>query len=155
MTARETAVQRAISLARPRNRVIDIYNSFLPHPRGYTVKYSDQICATYVSAIFIDLGWTDIVPPECGAHQLFENMARLGCGIQDPQRVPIPGDLVFFGNSRYVTGIQHVGIVTAVDGKRIYYYDAGLVIKRHILPVGHNSIWGYGVPNYEKKETST
>lgn len=152
MTARETAVKKAIELARPRNRVVDIYNTYLPRPRGYKVKYSDQICATYVSAVFIALDWTDIVPPECGAHQLYENMANLGRGVHDRNRIPEPGDLIFFGNSVYVTGIQHVGIVTAVDGKRIYYYDAGLVIKRHILPVGHNSIWGYGIPDYAAKE---
>lgn len=152
MTAREIAVKKAIELARPRNRVVDIYNTYLPRPRGHKVLYHEQICATYASAVFIALGWTDIVPPECGAHQLFENMARLGCGIQDPKRTPIPGDLIFFGNSRYVTGIQHVGIVTAVNGKRIYYYDAAGVIRRHALPVGHNSIWGYGIPDYASKE---
>lgn len=153
MTGREIAVKKAIELARPRNRVVDIYNSYLPHPRNYIVKYWDQICATYVSAIFIALGWTDIVPPECGAHQLYSNMEKLGRGIQDPKRVPLPGDLIFFGNSKYVTGVQHVGIVTDVqNGKRIYYYDAAGVIRRHALPVGHASIWGYGIPDYAKKE---
>lgn len=153
MTARETAVKKAISIARPRNGVVDIYNTYTPRPRGYKVKYSDQICATYVSAIFIALGWTDIVPPECGAHQLYQNMAKIGHGVQDRNRVPEPGDLIFFGNSKYVTGIQHVGIVTSVkNGKQIYYYDAAASIRQHTLPVGHHSIWGYGIPDYVAKE---
>ena len=42
MTGREVAVKKAIELARPRNWVVDIYNTYLPRPRGYKVKYSDQ-----------------------------------------------------------------------------------------------------------------
>lgn len=152
MIARQTAVQTAISFKGKRNEIVDIYNSYLPHPRHYKVKYEDMLCATYVSAIFIKLGWTDIVPPECGAHQLYQNMAALGCGIQSRTYVPKAGDLIFFGNSKYVTGIQHVGIVTEVkDGKQIYYYDIQSTVGRHTCPVGYSCIWGYGIPKYETK----
>lgn len=154
MTAREIAVEKAVSMKRQRNQVVDIYNTYRPRPRSYIVKYEDLLCATYVSAIFIALGWTDIVPPECGAYRLYQNMAALGRGVQDKKRVPEPGDLIFFGNSRYVSGINHVGIVTEVtnNGKQIYYYDIQSTVGRHTCPVGYSYIWGYGIPDYESKE---
>ena len=151
MIARQTAVQTAIQMKGQRNQVVDLYNTYLPHPRHYKVKYEDMLCATYVSSIFIKLGWTDIVPPECGAHQLYQNMAALGCGVQSKTRVPEIGDLIFFGNSKYVSGIQHVGIVQEVKGKQIYYYDLTGVVGRHTCPIGYSWIWGYGIPKYETK----
>ena len=153
MIARQTAVQTAIKMNGQRNEVVDLYNTFLPHPRRYKVKYEDMLCATYVSSIFIKLGWTDIVPPECGAHQLYQNMDALGRGVQDKKRVPEIGDLIFFGNSKYVSGIQHVGIVTEVkNNKQIYYYDLQSVVGRHTCPVGYSWIWGYGMPDYASKD---
>lgn len=153
MIARQTAVQTAIKMNGQRNEVVDLYNTFLPHPRRYKVKYEDMLCATYVSSIFIKLGWTDIVPPECGAHQLYQNMDALGRGVQDKKRVPEIGDLIFFGNSKYVSGIQHVGIVTEVkNNKQIYYYDIQSRVGRHTCPVGYSWIWGYGMPDYASKD---
>lgn len=149
------AVDYAVSQKGQRNSVVDIYNTYRPRPRGYTVKYEDMLCATFVSSIFIHLGWTDIVPPECGARQLYLNMEALGRAELNKKRVPNVGDLIFFGNSRYVTGIQHVGIVQEVtsDKKRIYYYDLTGVVGRHTVPVGYSWIMGYAWPDYDSKDT--
>ena len=46
--------------------IIDIYNSHKPLARGYKVKYTDSWCATFISALAIKLGYTDIIPTECG-----------------------------------------------------------------------------------------
>lgn len=156
MIARQTAVQTAIQMKGQRDEVVDIYNTFLPRPRGYKVKYSDMLCATYVSAIFIKLGWTDIVPPECGARQLYRNMDAISCATPDVKRTPQPGDLIFFGNGQKPDGINHVGIVVELTnaGKRIVYYDisnSGRVGK-HYAPVGYNWICGYGMPDYAAKD---
>ena len=153
MIARQTAVQTAISFKGKREKIVDIYNSYLPHPRGYKVKYDDMLCATYVSAIFVSLGWTDIVPPECGAWQLFANMDALGRAVLDKKRVPEIGDLIFFGNGTTVKKIQHVGIVTEVhNGKQIYYYDIQANVGRHTCPVGYSYVMGYGMPDYASKD---
>ena len=154
MTAREQAVQTAIGFRGKRNELVDIYNAGpKPLPRRYKVKYEDMLCATGISAVFLSLGWQDIVPPECGAHQLYQGMDALGRGVQDPKRVPEPGDLIFFGHSKYVTGIDHVGIVTRVaNGKQIYYFDVQSVMGQHQCPVGYSWIWGYGIPNYASKD---
>ena len=154
MIARQTAVQTAISMKGQRKEVADIYNSYLPHPRGYIVKWdSDMLCATYASSIFISLGWTDIVPPECGAWRLYQNMDALGCGKHDRKYVPNVGDLIFFGNGSKMSDINHVGIVTEVkNGKQIYYYDLQSTVGRHTCPVGYSYIWGYGLPDYASKD---
>ena len=46
-------------------KIIDLYNSQRPLPRGYKVKYTDAWCATYVSAMGIAAGLSDIIHPEC------------------------------------------------------------------------------------------
>ena len=149
MIARQTAVQTAISFKGKRNEIVDIYNTYMPRPRGYKVKYDDMLCATYVSAVFIKLGWTDIVPPECGAWRLYANMEALGRAVLDKKRVPEVGDLIFFGNGTTVKKIQHVGIVTEVqNGKQIYYYDIQANVGRHTCPVGYSYVMGYGMPDY-------
>lgn len=152
MIARQTAVQTAIGMKGQRNQVVDLYNTVRPLPLGYRVKYEDLLCATYVSSIFIELGWTDIVPPNPRAWQLYENMAALDCGVPDAKRIPNVGDLIFFGINKKVSGITHVGIVTEVKGKQIYYYDIQSVVGRHTCPVGYSYIWGYGIPDYAAKD---
>ena len=153
MIARQTAVQTAISFKGKRNEIVDIYNTYLPRPRGYKVKYDDMLCATYVSAVYVKLGWADIVPPECGAMQLYRNMEALGRAVLDKKRVPEIGDLIFFGNGSTVNRIQHVGIVTEVqDGKQIYYYDIQANVGRHTCPVGYSYVMGYAMPDYASKD---
>ena len=154
MTAREMAVEKAISFKGKRNEVVDVYNTYRPFPRNYRVKYDDMLCATYVSAIFIALGWTDIVPPECGAWRLYANMEALGRAVLDKTRVPEPGDLIFFGNGKVKTAITHVGIVESItnNGKRIYYWDVQNTAGRHTCPVGYSWIMGYGMPDYTSKD---
>lgn len=156
MIARQTAVQTAIQMKGQRDEVVDLYNTYLPHPRGYKVKYSDMLCATYVSAVFIKLGWTDIVPPECGARQLYRNMEAISCATPDVKRAPQAGDIIFFGNDGKPDGINHVGIVVDLtnSNKRIVYYDISTSgrVGQHYCPVGYSWICGYGLPDYASKD---
>lgn len=155
LRAARKAVDYAVSQKGQRDSVVDIYNTYLPRPRGYKVKYEDMLCATFVSSIFIHLGWTDIVPPECGARQLYGNMEALGRAELNKKRVPAIGDLIFFGNSAKASGIQHVGIVQEVqNNKQIYYYDLTGVVGRHTCPVGYSWIMGYAWPDYDSKDAA-
>ena len=45
---------------------IDRYNSFQLLPRNHKMTYTAAWCATFVSAIAIECGLTDIMPVECG-----------------------------------------------------------------------------------------
>lgn len=153
MIARQTLVQVAISFKGKREEVVSVYNEKArPLPRGYRVKVDDMLCATYTSVPFLVLGWQDIVPPECGAMQLYRNMEALGRAVLDKNRVPEVGDLMFMGNGTTVSRINHVGIVTEVKGKQIYYYDLQSVVGRHTCPVGYSYIMGYGMPDYQSKD---
>lgn len=153
MIARQTAVQTAISFKGKRDEVVSIYNEKArPLPRGYRVKLEDMLCATFVSSVFLSLGWQSIVPPECGAMQLYRNMEALGRAVLDKKRKPELGDLIFFGNGTRASNINHVGIVTEVTGTQIYYYDLQSVVGRHTCPVGYSYIIGYGMPDYASKD---
>ena len=156
MTAREQAVQTAASMKGQRDEVVDLYNTYLPRPRGYKVKYSDQLCATFVSSVFIKDDWTDIVPPECAAWRLYKNMEALGCSVWGNHRTPLPGDLIFFGVGDTESKIDHVGIVDHLDGSTIYFWDIRSTVMLHSYKPGAKSsikaygyILGYGVPDYK------
>lgn len=160
MLARKIAVQKAASMKGQREEVIKLYNTFLPHPRGYIVKDSDQACATYVSAVYIGLSWTCLVPPECAAWRLYKNMEALGCSFWGSNRTPIEGDLIFFGVGTSVSKIDHVGIVDHVDGDTIYFWDIRSTVMLHSYKPGAKSsikaygyILGYGLPDYASKDT--
>ena len=157
MTAANRAIELAVSWSGQRNKIVDIYNSMpLPLPRGHKVLYEDQLCATFDSAIFVYLGWYDIVPPECGARQLWRNMNAIGRATGDVKRTPDPGDLIFFGKSQTPDGINHCGIVTDLinNGKTIVYYDIYTSghVGRHYAPVGYDWICGYAMPDYASKD---
>lgn len=157
MIAREIAIQTAISFKGKREEIVSTYNNYfrdngLPYPRGYRVKLEDQLCATYMSAVFCSLNWCDICPPECGAMQLYRNLEALGRAVLDKNRVPEIGDLIFFGSGGSSSHIQHVGMVTEVNGRQIYYYDIQANVGRHTCPVGYSYVMGYGMPDYSSKD---
>ena len=51
-------------------KIIDLYNSQKPLPVGYKVTYTDAWCATFVSAMAVKLGLTDIILPECSCSRM-------------------------------------------------------------------------------------
>lgn len=63
--------------------IIDTYNSHKPLARGYAMKYTDAWCATFVSAVAIKCGVTDILPTECSCDEMIalqREMAKRGKG---------------------------------------------------------------------------
>lgn len=149
MTAAEKAIEKAKEL-KSREEICRVYNGYRPLPRGYRVKVDDFLCATYVSAIFVALGWTDIVPPECAAWRLAKNMEALDRYKAEPGRTPNSGDLIFFGG-KAINTIEHVGIVAEVAGSKIYYYDINAYVKKSVCNVGYRYITGYGCPDFASK----
>lgn len=150
---REQAIAAVLALAEKwkgqRTSVVDVYNSHTPLARGYRVTYNDALCATYVSALFIELGWTDIVPPECGAMQLMRNMIALERYALRKDHAPEPGDLIFF-DWQGDGWCDHVGIVTAATPNTVTYSH----IPSYGVTVATASrfdggIIGYGFPDYD------
>lgn len=142
--------------------IIDVYNSHKPLARGYKVKYTDAWCSTFVSAVAIKLGYTDIIPTECGCEKHVQLFKNIGSWIENENRVPKAGDIIFYdwednGAGDNKGNSDHVGIVEKVEGNTITVIEGNLnnSVARRILQVNGKYIRGYGVPKYNEEKTTT
>lgn len=145
--------------------IIDLYNRHAPLARNYKVKYTDAWCATFGSALAIKLGYTDIIPTECGCGDQIELWKKIGCWVEDDRHVPEPGEYIYYDWND--TGLgdntgwpEHVGIVEKVENNIITVIEGNYdnAVKRRVIKVNGKNIRGYGVPKYDpeaevKKET--
>lgn len=141
--------------------IIDVYNSHKPLARCYDVKYTDAWCATFVSAVAIKLGYTDIIPTECSCGHMLELFRKMGCFVENDAYVPTPGTIIFYNWSDSGSGDNmgwpdHVGIVEQVSGSTITVIEGNYSnsVKRRCLTVNGRYIRGYGVPKYDKETAS-
>ena len=144
-------------------RFVDRYNSFNPLPRNHRMTYTAAWCATFVSAIAIECGLTDIIPVECGCGYMISLYKKLGRWQESDSYVPKAGDVIFYDwqdGADYATtdntgSPQHVGIVTAAADGIISVIEgnkADAVAFRSIA-VNGRYIRGYGLPDYASKAT--
>lgn len=136
--------------------IIDVYNSQRPLPRGYKVKYTDAWCATFVSAVAVKLGYTDIIPTECSCPKMIQLLKNIGAWVEDDAYVPKSGDLLFYdfddnGVGENTGGTDHIGIVEKVEGNTITVIEGNYSnsVKRKSIKVNGRYIRGYGVPKYD------
>ncbi len=139
--------------------IIDVYNNHKPLARGYKVKYTDAWCATFVSAVAIKCGLTDIIPTECGCGQMIALFKALGEWDERDNRTPKPGDVIFYdwddsGAGDNTGWPDHVGIVEAVNGGNITVIEGNYnnAVKRRTIAVNGKYIRGYGVPRYDTEQ---
>lgn len=142
--------------------IIDVYNSHRPLARGYKVKYTDEWCSTFVSAVAIKLGYTDIIPTECGCEKhtiLFKN---IGAWVENENRVPKAGDIIFYdwqdnGKGDNKGNADHIGIVEKVSGNNITVIEGNYncSVARRTIKVNAKYIRGYGVPKYDAEKVET
>ena len=142
-------------------KIIDIYNGHKPLARGYAVKYTDAWCATYVSAIAILCGITDIMPTECGCGQMIQLFQKLGAWVENDAYRPSAGDVIFYDWDDNGVGDdtgwpEHVGIVVSVSGNTIKIIEGNKSdsVSYREIAVNGRYIRGYGVPKYSSKATS-
>lgn len=135
--------------------IINIYNNHRPLARGYKVKYTDAWCATFVSAVAIKCGCTDIIPTECGCEQMINLFKKSGTWVENENRTPKPGDIIFYDWSDNGVGdnkgySDHVGIVEKVSGGKIAVIEGNYSdgVGRRVIAVNARYIRGYGVPKY-------
>lgn len=140
--------------------IIDTYNAHKPLARGYKVKYTDEWCATFVSAVSIKLGYTSIIPTECSCQKMIELFKKKGAWIENENRTPDPGDIIFYdwqdnGKGDNKGAADHVGIVEKVSGGQITAIEGNYssAVKRRILAVNGKYIRGYAIPAYDKEST--
>lgn len=142
--------------------IIDIYNGHKPLARGYKVKYTDEWCATTVSAIAIKLGYTDIIPTECGCGQMIELFKKLGSWVENENRTPKAGEVIFYdwqdsGKGDNKGWPDHVGIVEKVVNGVITVIEGNYnqAVRRRTIKVNAKNIRGYGVPKYDAEPKKT
>lgn len=149
--------------------IIDTYNKHRPLARNYKMTLSDPWCATFVSAVAIKLGYTDIMPTECSCTKMIEKLKKLGSFVENENRVPNPGDIIFYDWDDNEVGDdkgapEHVGIVEKVENGKITVIegnhdgsDADKIdgVERRVIAVNGRYIRGYGVPKYDAEPIST
>ena len=138
--------------------ILDIYNSQAKLPRGYRMTTADPWCATFVSAVAVKLGYTDIIPTECSCTRMIELLKKLGSFEETDSVVPAPGWILFYdwqdttGSAADNKGsVEHVGIVEKVEGNTITVIEGNYSesVKRREVAVNGKLIRGYGVPKYD------
>ena len=138
------------------HKIIDRYNSRKPLPRGYAVKYTDAWCATFISYLAIVMGYTDIIPVECGCPQMITLAKQMGIWVEDDSYVPKPGDIVLYdwqdsGAGDNTGNPDHIGIVEKVVGNTETVIEGNYkdAVGRRELAVNGRYIRGYIVPKYK------
>ena len=142
--------------------IIDVYNGHKPLARGYKVKYTDAWCSTFVSAVAIKLGYTSIIPTECGCEKHIELFKKIGAWVEADDYVPSAGDIIFYdwednGKGDNKGKADHVGYVEKVSNQTITIIEGNYknAVGRRTMKVNAKYIRGYGVPKYDKKPTTT
>ena len=140
-------------------QIIDLYNSVLPLPRGYAVKYTDAWCDATVSAAAIKAGAQDIIGRECGCEQHIKIFKQKGIWIEDGTIRPEPGDVIVYnwGDSTQANDgyADHIGYVEYVSGNTITAIEGNKneAVERRSLPVGWGYIRGYAKPKYDNSSS--
>ena len=136
--------------------IIDVYNSHKPLARGYKVKYTDEWCATFVSAVAIKLGYTDIIPTECSCSKMIELLKKIDSWVESDGVTPKAGWLILYdwedNGVGENTGVpNHIGIVEKVSGNTITIIEGNYSesVKRRTIKVNGKYIRGYGAPKYD------
>lgn len=136
-------------------RIIDLYNSHEPLAMGYQVQYTDSWCSTFVSAVAIQCGLTEIIPTECGCERHIGLFQQMGRWEENDNAIPLPGDLIFYDwdNTRPgdSTGwSDHVGIVVGTKWPFMKVIEGNKddSVSYRILPLSDLRIRGFGQPDY-------
>lgn len=142
--------------------IIDIYNAHKPLARGYKVKYTDEWCATFVSAVAIKLGYTDIIPTECSCTKMIELLKKIDSWVEDESVTPSPGWICLYdwqdnGKGDNRGSADHVGIVEYVQDGKIVVIEGNYneAVKRRTLDIDGKYIRGYGAPKYDSEASTS
>lgn len=136
--------------------LVDLYNSHRPLARSYAVKYTDAWCATFISALSIATGLTDIIPTECGCEEQIKLFQNLGEWVENDAHTPDPGEIIYYdwqdpGKGDDQGHADHVGIVESCDGVYSVIIEGNYQdqVKRRQIGVNARYIRGYAVPRYK------
>ena len=135
--------------------ILGIYNTHEPLAVGYVVQDTDDWCATFVSAMAIQCGLTDIIPTECGCQRQIGLFQSLGTWEENDAAVPLPGDIIYYDwDARGLGGstgwADHVGIVVGTKWPFVKVIEGNKddSVGYRIVLINDIHIRGYGQPDY-------
>lgn len=141
--------------------IIDLYNTQQPLPVGYKVQYSDEWCATTVTAAGMAAGLSDIILGECSCSRMIALYQAAGRWQESDAYRPQPGDIIMYdwqdtGAGDNAGAPDHVGIVEKVVGNIITIIEGnkGEAVARRTMAVNGRYIRGYCLPDYASKAES-
>lgn len=132
-------------------QIIDAYNQHVTLARGYRVKYSDNWCMVYVSAVFIKVNFAALCPLECSCGEAIELAKNMGIWEENDDIVPTSGMLIMYDWDKHNGWPDHVGIVESVADQQITVLEGNKknAVGRRTIAVGDPSIRGYVIPHYD------
>lgn len=130
--------------------IIDVYNNFKPLPRGYKVKYTDAWCATFISAVAIKCGYTNIIPIECGCEEMVILANKKGIW-QNNNHKPMLGDIILYDWDKNGRS-DHIGFIDWVNGTTLNVLEGNFnnSVGYRNISVLSDQIRGYITPNYKE-----
>ena len=139
-------------------RVLNVYNSQCPLPRGYKLTSKDAWCAATVTAVYLLNGFDGV--SECSCPRMIEKAKALGIWQESDSYIPKPGDCIMYdwqdtGTGDGVGVADHTGIVIAVDGQNITVREGNKnkSIGNRQIKVDGRYIRGYITPEFEAEES--
>lgn len=139
--------------------LIDLYNSFLPHPRGHKATMKDSWCAIFASCLAIKCNATDIIPVECSCEQFIELAKKLGIWIEDESITPKEGYFILYdwqddGKGDNKGWADHIGYVASVANGIITVREGNYKdeVRIRTIKVNAKNIRGYVAPKYEAEK---
>lgn len=141
--------------------IIDRYNRVKPLPVGYVVKYTDDWCDAFITALAIETGAVDIIGRECGVQRHIDIFKSKGIWLEDGRITPKPGDIITFNWDDYTQAndgfADHIGIVESVANGQITTIEGNTdrAVKRRTYAIGNGFIRGFARPKYSAEPTST
>lgn len=140
-------------------KILEVYNSIKPLPRGYKLQAKDPWCAGTVSAVFAMNGYTDIA--ECSCVMMIKKAKDLGIWVENDAFVPQIGDIIMYdwqdtGKGDNTGSADHVGIVISISKTKIVVREGnknGSIGNRDVF-INGVYIRGYITPPYEAQKDS-
>lgn len=145
-------------------KIIDIYNSHTPRTRGLVMHPNWSWCACTVSAVAIQLGYTDIIPLEISCGEMVKLAQKMGIWVERDDYIPEVGDIVMYdwedSSSKDNAGWpDHVGYVDYVNKDAGYftvvegnYSDS---VKKRTVSINGKYIRGFITPKYDAEHCIT
>ena len=159
---REATVNLAISYlgvkegSEEHKKLVDLYNSIRPLPRGYKLSYKDSWCAAWISDLMYTVDMDFSVPAECSCYYMMENAKAKGNwrNADDYHELLQEGDIIMY-NWDNIADPDHVGMfVSYIDEActiaKIIEGNKDDAVGYRYITIGDPCVMGFILPAYHE-----